>query len=79
MTPHELNLHIHAYNERAKAEDREGITLAYLTAYWSRIKKMPDLKKLVAEEKPKKTKNQTPEQMLQVIKNLNAALGGTSG
>lgn len=77
MTPHELNLHIHAYNERAKAEDREGISLAYLTAYWGRVKKMPDLKKLLQDDKHKKA--QTPEQMLQVVKNLNAAFGGTSG
>lgn len=75
MTPHELNLHIHAYNEQAKAEDREGITLAYLTAYYSRVKKMPDLKSLLNREKPKR--RLTPEQMLEKAKRLNAALGGT--
>ncbi|MEK5415064.1 hypothetical protein [Paenibacillus sp. FSL L8-0708] len=79
MTPHELNLFIQAYNVRMNAESDERMTLAYLNAFWHRAKKMPDLKKLLQKEK-KKIKPQTPEQMLEEVKKLNAAFGGgTSG
>lgn len=63
MTPYELNLHIMDYAERTKQESQERLALAYLTAYWQRVKRMPDLKKLIEEpKKPKKP--QTDEDML---------------
>ncbi|GJM84330.1 hypothetical protein HMSSN139_68260 [Paenibacillus sp. HMSSN-139] len=74
MTPYELNLHIQAYNERLQREEKEGLTIAYLTAYWGRVKKMPDLKKILGQER--KTRAQTPEQMLRTVQALNAAMGG---
>lgn len=74
ITPHELNLCIQAYNERMTIEGKERLTIAYLTAAWGRVKKMPDLKKILGEEKRKKL--QTPEQMLKVVQQLNAAFGG---
>ena len=74
MTPHELNLHVEAYTERMTFEGKERITQAYLTAGWGRVKKMPDLKKLLGQDKSKK--QQTPEQMLKVVQQLNAAFGG---
>lgn len=74
ITPHELNLHIQAYNERLRHDSKEQLTQAYLTAYWGRVKRMPDLKKILGNEKPK---NQTAEQMLHVVRKLNAMFGGT--
>jgi hypothetical protein len=74
MTPHELNLFIKGYNDRLIRDNKEGLTLAYLTAAWGRSKKLPDLKKILKEDKPKK--GQTPEDMLRVVKQLNAAFGG---
>ncbi|WMT42851.1 hypothetical protein RE628_11505 [Paenibacillus sp. D2_2] len=74
ITPHELNLHIQAYNERMTYENKERLTAAYLTAGLARAKKMPDLKKILGEDKPDM---QTDEKMLQVVKQLNAAMGGT--
>lgn len=77
MTPHELNLHVQAYKERLQREDKERLTLAYLTAYFGRVKKMPDLKKLLGyEQTASKKKEQTPEQMLRTVQALNAAMGG---
>lgn len=79
MTPHELNLFIHSYNNKMQADSDERLILAYSTAFWQRVKKMPDLKKLLQKDK-KKLKPQTPEQMLEEVKKLNAAFGGgTSG
>lgn len=77
MTPHELNLHIEAYRERTDRENENDLVTAYLTAYWQRVKRMPDLKKLLKDNKPKKV--QTPEEMLAVVKKEHAKMGGTTG
>ncbi|MCV4233304.1 hypothetical protein OHJ21_19155 [Virgibacillus sp. LDC1] len=74
MTPHELNLFIKAYNDRMVRDHKERITMAYLTAAWGRTKKLPDLKKILKEDKPKK--QQSAEDMLSIVKQLNAAFGG---
>ncbi|GBF73209.1 hypothetical protein PA598K_01494 [Paenibacillus sp. 598K] len=77
MTPHELNLQIMAFNERQRAEMDERMTLFYLNAGWSRsTKPMPSLKKLLSKQ-PNKKRQQSPEEMLAIVKNLNAAFGGT--
>lgn len=67
-------LYVDDYNERQRKEqevqqqDRENaIVAAYLNALWQRSKKMPKLKKVLADMKPKDPKSltpQTPEQML---------------
>lgn len=77
MTPHELNLHIYAHNERMRQQGNEGLTLAYLTALWGRVKKMPNLKKLL-EEEPKPTAPQTDDEMLRIVKMMNQCAGGTT-
>lgn len=74
MTPHELNLFIKGYNDRLIQDNKEGLTLAYLTAAWGRTKKLPDLKKILKEDKP--NKQQTAEEMLNIVKQLNATFGG---
>lgn len=72
MTPYELNVCIQVYNEQTKQEQEEKITLTYLGAYWQRVKKMPTLKKILGQEK----KQMTAKEMLEKVKQLNAALGG---
>lgn len=74
MTPYELRLYIQVHNERMQMEQEERLVLAYLTAYWGRVKKMPNIKQLLGQEK--KSKKQTPEQMLEEIKRINTSLGG---
>ncbi|MFD1953739.1 hypothetical protein ACFSL6_17675 [Paenibacillus thailandensis] len=76
MTPHELNMQIEEWSSRLQAEHRERITIAYLTAYWHRIRKMPTLKKVLEDIQLKKKRPQTPEEMLAMVRVLNAALGG---
>lgn len=73
LTPHELNLHIQAYNEQLRHQSKEGMMVAYLTAAWSRAKKMPSWEKIFGQEIDK---TQTPEQMLNAVKLLNTKLGG---
>lgn len=74
MTPHELNLHIQEYNRRLQQDSEEGLILAYLTAYWQRVKRMPDLKGIL--NKIKKQEPMSDEQLLAQIKAINAQMGG---
>lgn len=75
MTPYELNLHIDAYNDHMKFEQEERVHAAYLTALWGRVKKFPSWENVL---KRKPTKQQTPEQMLAMVKALHAAMGGST-
>ncbi|MNW48003.1 hypothetical protein D3C74_253520 [compost metagenome] len=75
ITPHELNLHIKAYNEQLEYESKERITMAYLIAGWGRAKKMPDLYKIL-ESTNRIPKDQTDEQLFKTIRQINAAMGG---
>lgn len=77
MTPHELVMYVEEYNERKQKEREEEITIAYYNAMWQRAKKMPTLKKVLNEIKPKKPqKPMTPEEMLAVVKQKHAAIEG---
>jgi hypothetical protein len=75
LTPHELSILVDAFKEKTKREQEFQVVTAYLTAYWHRVKKMPSMKEILKESEVKKKK--TPEQMLDVVKQLNAAFGGT--
>jgi type IV secretory pathway component VirB8 len=72
MTPFEFGLHIENYNRKTERESKEKITLAYMTAYWHRVEKMPSLQSILEPDKPK----QNEEEMLAEIKKLNAKMGG---
>lgn len=73
MTPHELNLRIQLHNEKMRQDSEERLTLAYLIAAWHplRTRRLPNLKSLLRNRIP-----QTPEQMLAIVKAMNAAIGG---
>lgn len=75
ITPGELSIMIDAYNQKRKNDQEEKIVIAYLGAYWQRVKKMPSLKEILGKEEKKK--KQTADEMLAEIKRLNAAMGGT--
>jgi len=75
MTPYELNLRILEHAKIKESETKNGIFLAYMTAYLHRVEKMPPLKKLIGENKPK-TKQMTDEQLLAQVRALNAQFGG---
>lgn len=77
LTPGELSIMIHAYNERKKHEHDEQLVVAYLTAYWHRVKRMPSINDVISKKPVKNDVQQTPEEMLEEIKRLNIALGGT--
>lgn len=78
LTPFEFRLMIKAYNARSEQEAQEKITLAYVnanwTAQWFGKQKPPSLEKILNGNKPKEP--MTAEQMLVMVKQLNAAFGG---
>lgn len=75
LTPYELSVSIGAFVEKTKREHEQQVVLAYLNAYWHRVKKMPNIKEVIGGDAVKKKK--TPEEMLAVVKSLNEAFGGT--
>ncbi|KQL54509.1 hypothetical protein AN964_14050 [Heyndrickxia shackletonii] len=75
MTPYELSLFIHDYNEKKKQETEDKLTFTWLGAYWQRVNKFPSLKEVLTSTKPKKPMND--EQMFERIKQLNIMFGGS--
>lgn len=65
---------VKAYNKKRKLEEEEKITIAYMTAAWSRAKKLPNLKQILKSNQPKKS--MTAKEMFERVKMLNAAFGG---
>lgn len=88
MTPYELTLHILAYNEKQKLENEkrkikfeEELTVAYFGALWQRVEKLSikNLKELIEKiNQPNKKKQMTNEEILNEVKKLNTAFGGTT-
>ena len=71
MTPYELFVSIEVFEDKEKELSKELIVQAYYTAALSRMKKIPKLKDLLKEKK-----KQTPKEMLEAVKRLNAMMGG---
>jgi len=67
---------IDCYTDKQTNKYKDLITQAYFTAYFQRVKKMPKLEKLLNDVERKQKKKQTAEEMFEVVKRLNSALGG---
>lgn len=78
MTPRVFYIYANAYRQRLERESEEKVTIAYMNALWSAQwfdkKKPPKLNDLL--NKSNKKKVMTPKEMLEKVKQLNAALGG---
>lgn len=79
MTPHQLNIYIQEYEERKKLESEEKLILTYLGVYWNKVKRLPSLDKILGKQENEKKKNEkmSPEAILEEVKRLNEAMGGT--
>lgn len=62
------------YAKQREDDYKDRITAAYLTAMWGRVKKLPNLKKLLGEVEDKPA--MTNEQMLAMVRALNKTMGG---
>lgn len=77
MTDAELVVICNGYEKKQKEKKNDIITNAWLTAKLSSFEKMPPLDSLLyKDEESKQKKQQTPEEMINVCKLLNSALGG---
>jgi hypothetical protein len=77
MTPYELTLHAECFLELKEAEIQEKITLVWLHEYYHRQEYLPALKDEIKKFSNKETKEMTDEEMLAVVKSLNAQMGGS--
>jgi hypothetical protein len=76
LTISELNVMVRAANKRQEQDHENQITIAYMNAYWHRVKQMPTLKEVIGDKQPV-VKEQKAEQMLNEIIKLNQIWGGT--
>lgn len=74
MTPRELMYVVETHNWQLEQQFERDVTVAWLNAGWHRTKKMPRLDQVI--KKKKTNKQQSPEQMLAMIQQLNASMGG---
>lgn len=74
MTPAELSTLIDIYNRKQKQRHDEMVTVAYLSAYYNRVKKMPNIKDILGKKQTET--EQSPSDLLNKLKELNAQLGG---
>jgi hypothetical protein len=77
MTPYELNVALEVYADRKHAEMQEQITYVWLGEYYHRLKKLEPIKNILEKMNKDKNKNMTDEEMLDMVKYLNAQFGGT--
>lgn len=74
MTPREISIQVESYSNNIMYQHDQNVTLVYLNNAWSadRCKRLPQLSKFLSQkEEPKQ------EDILDVIKKANAAMGGT--
>ena len=79
LTPHELMLILDAHNEHLQRQREDILTHAWLTASWQRTKRMPPLRQVLEQARPRHIKPQTDDQMLAVIKRLQASFEREEG
>jgi hypothetical protein len=78
MTPKELNIRLEEYNNLKIEEMKTLITQAYYTAAFERSKKLPNLSNVLNKMTLNQKREMTSEEMLENIKRLNEAFGGTT-
>lgn len=74
ITPYEFSLCVAGYIQRNNQQRDDMVTAAYLSVWFDRHKKLPKLKKFLVN-KPKR-KVMAAEKMAEIVKAMNAALGG---
>lgn len=77
LTPYELSLCIETYYEKEEASLKEQLTLVWLGEYYHRTKRLPSLKGELKKISGESKKAMTDDEMLNMVKTLNAQFGGT--
>jgi hypothetical protein len=76
MSPYELAVAVEAFTEMAEIEAQERLTYVWLGEYYHRQKILPSLEKVLKPTKSTQPKQMTDDEMLSVVKRLNAQFGG---
>jgi hypothetical protein len=77
MTPYELSIIIEVINEKRQMENDEKVTLVWLGENLHRSKKLMSLDKLLGKDTKPVKKHMTDNEMLEMVKKLNAQFGGS--
>lgn len=77
MTPYELSLTIESYTEQKETLLKEQLSLVWLGEYYHRTKRLPNLQSELKKISSETKKEMTDDEMLEVVKMLNAQFGGT--
>jgi hypothetical protein len=75
MTPLELDLILKNHEDQYKNKINELLFVAWHVEAFARQKKLPKLSKIITDKKKKPVKKDNRD-MLNMIRNINAALGG---
>lgn len=67
---------VEAYKRTEKHRTNELLYMAWHTALFERQKKLPALNTVLIDEQQKEHRKQTVDEMIAVVKLLNAAYGG---
>ena len=83
LTTYEFGLILKQHDRKAKEDQEEKITLAYMTALWtaqwqskSRAHKHKPLEEILGIEKTPHKRVMTDEEMLKEVKKIHKVLGG---
>lgn len=76
MTPYELMLHVETITELRLAEIEEKITLVWMGENYHRMKRLPKIKDEIKKLHQGQKQAMTDDQMLDMVKMLNAQFGG---
>ena len=74
MTPLELSVYSEGVALRESDAYRRIIYGAYITAKLGRVKDFPDIEELLPQEQNQLAKEQTPEEMFEIIKDFDKQL-----
>ena len=76
LTPAEFAAMAAGYARTQRRRTNELVYLAWHVAAFSRQPKLPELSSLMQTEDDSRKKDQTPDEMLTMVRMLNAAMGG---
>jgi len=79
LTPHVLMLILDAHNEELQRKRDDLLTQAWLTANWQRAGRLPPLRQVLEQSRPRRMQPQSDDQMLAVVKRLQASFEREEG
>jgi hypothetical protein len=70
---------LEAHNEQLQRQREDLLTQAWLTANWQRARRLPPLRQVLEQLRPRRTQPQSDDQMLAVVKRLQVSFEREEG